>query len=150
MAAPALAKSSRRRKDAREARAGPSTSTSLEAARSEVARVDRELEILESLILKGGAAERINAKTVQLETRKGELEGALAETEEPPPLLHPEMATICREQVTALHLALGAGDDQDRAEAAERLRSVVSKIVLTPEDGKLAIDVPAIWPAFSR
>ena len=114
---------------------------SLEAARSEVKRIDRELDTLLNLILKGGAAERVNAKMVQLEARKGELERALAETEEPPPLLHPEMATFYREQVAALHLALGAGDDQDRAEAAERLRSLVSKIVLTPEEGKLAIDV---------
>jgi hypothetical protein len=29
----------------------------------------------------------------------------------------------------------------DRVEAAERLRSLVSKIVLTPEDGRLVIDV---------
>jgi site-specific DNA recombinase len=113
----------------------------LEAARLEVARIDRELDTLLNLILKGGAAERINAKMVQLEARKAELERALSETEEPPPLLHPEMATFYRAQVTALHLALGDGDDQDRAEAAERLRSLVSKIVLTPEDGGLVIDV---------
>jgi len=114
---------------------------SLEAARSEVERIDRELDTLLNLILKGGAAERINAKMVQLEARKGELERAHAEAEEPPPLLHPEMASFYREQVAALHLALGIGGDQDRAEAAQRLRSLVSKIVLTPEDGKLAIDV---------
>jgi site-specific DNA recombinase len=114
---------------------------SLEAARSEVERIDRELDTLLNLILKGGAAERINAKMVQLEARKGELERALAEAEEPPPLLHPEMASFYREQVAALHLALSIGGDQDRAEAAQRLRSLVSKIVLTPEDGKLAIDV---------
>jgi site-specific DNA recombinase len=114
---------------------------SLEAARLEAKRIDRELDTLLNLILKGGAAERINAKMVELEARKGELERALVETEEPPPLLHPEMATFYREQVTALHLALGAGDDHDRAEAAERIRSLVSKIVLTPEDGDLVIDV---------
>jgi site-specific DNA recombinase len=114
---------------------------SLEAARSEVKRIDRELDTLLDLILKGGAAEKINAKMVQLEAHKGELERAVAETEEPPPLLHPEMASFYREQVTALHLALGAGDDQDRAEAAERLRSLINKIVLTPENGRLAIDV---------
>jgi hypothetical protein len=114
---------------------------SLEAARSEVKRIDRELDTLLNLILKGGAAERINAKMVELEVGKAELERALAETEELPPLLHPDKATFYGEHVTALHLALGAGDDQDRAEAAERLRSLVSKIVLTPEDGKLAIDV---------
>jgi hypothetical protein len=56
-------------------------------------------------------------------------------------LLHPEMATFYREQVTALHSVLGDAEGADRAEAAERLRSLVSKIVLTPEDGRLAIDV---------
>jgi site-specific DNA recombinase len=114
---------------------------SLEAARSEVERIDRELETLLNLILKGGAAVRINAKMVQLEARKGELERVLAEAEEPPPLLHPEMASFYREQVAALHLTLSIGGDQDRAEAAQWLRSLVSKIVLTPEDGALAIDV---------
>jgi hypothetical protein len=51
------------------------------------------------------------------------------------------MATFYREQVTALHLALGDAEGADRAEAAERLRSLVSKIVLTPEHGRLAIDL---------
>jgi site-specific DNA recombinase len=37
--------------------------------------------------------------------------------------------------------ALGEAEGADRAEAAERLRSLVSKIVLTPEDGRLVIDV---------
>jgi len=32
--------------------------------------------------------------------------------------------------------------------AAERLRSLVSKIVLTPENGKLTSTYTAIWPAF--
>jgi site-specific DNA recombinase len=44
---------------------------SLEAARSEVKRIDRGLDTLLDLILKGGAAERINAKMVELEARKG-------------------------------------------------------------------------------
>jgi site-specific DNA recombinase len=114
---------------------------SVEAARSEIERIDRELDTLLNLILKGGAAERINTKMVQLEARKGQLVRTLAEMDEPPPLLHPEMATFYREQVTALHVTLGGSDDRDRAEAAERLQSLVSKIVLMPEDGKLAIDV---------
>jgi hypothetical protein len=37
------------------------------------------------------------------------------------------MATFYRELVTALHLALGSGGDQDRVEAAERLRSPSSQ-----------------------
>ena len=37
--------------------------------------------------------------------------------------------------------ALCGDEDGSRTEAAERLRSLVSKIVLTPADGKLTIDV---------
>jgi site-specific DNA recombinase len=48
----------------------------LTAARAEVKRIDRELDTLLNLILKGGHAERINAKMVQLEARKAELERA--------------------------------------------------------------------------
>jgi hypothetical protein len=44
----------------------------LEAAKLEAARIDRELDTLLNLILKGGAAERINAKMVQLEARRRE------------------------------------------------------------------------------
>ena len=114
---------------------------SLTTARAEVKRIDHELDTLLNLILKGGHAERINAKMVELEARKAELERVLADAEEPPPLLHPEMATFYREQVTALHVALGDDDGEGRAAAAERLRTLVDKIVLTPVDGKLAIDV---------
>jgi hypothetical protein len=51
------------------------------------------------------------------------------------------MATFYREQVTALHSPPGDAEGADRAEAAERLRSLVSKFVLTPENGRLVIDV---------
>ena len=114
---------------------------SLTAARAEVKRIDRELDRLLDLILKGGHAERINAKMVELEARKADLERALAQAKEPPPLLHPEMATFYREQVAALHVALGEDDGEGRAAAAELLRTLVDKIVLTPVDGRLEINV---------
>jgi site-specific DNA recombinase len=81
-------------------------SASPEIAHSELKRIGRELDTLLNLILKGGAADRINAKMVQLEGRKAELERQLDDAEIPSPLLHPEMATFCREQVSALHEAL--------------------------------------------
>jgi hypothetical protein len=49
-------------------------SATIEAARSEVRWIERELDKLLELILKGGAADAINAKMVQLEHRKAELE----------------------------------------------------------------------------
>ena len=52
-------------------------SASIEAARSEIKRIERELDTPLNLILKGGAADKINAKMVQLESRKAELEQVL-------------------------------------------------------------------------
>ena len=46
---------------------------------------------------------------------------------------------VYRERVAALHEALR--QDDTRAQAAEVIRSLVSEIVLKPEDGALQIDV---------
>ena len=103
-------------------------SASIEAARSEVKRIERELDTLLDLILKGGAADKINAKMVQLEHRKAELERQLADAETPPPLLHPEMATFYREQVSTLHTALLDDSEATRLKACEVLRTLVKEI----------------------
>ena len=65
----------------------------------------------------------------------------LVDAEEPPPLLHPEMATFYRDQVSTLHKALQADTEVTRLKAGEVLRSLVKEIVLTPEAGELKIDV---------
>jgi site-specific DNA recombinase len=116
-------------------------SASIEAARSELKRIERELDTLLNLILKGGAADRINAKMVQLEGRKAELEQQLTDAGAPPPLLHPEMATFYREQVGALREALQDDTEATRLKAGQILRSLVREIILTPEAGELKIDV---------
>ncbi len=94
------------------------------------------------LILKGGAAERINAKMVELEQHKKQLQETVAGAGEAPPLLHPEMASYYRRQVAQLHVALVEGDDTDRTEAREILRSLIEAIILTPDEvGGLTIDL---------
>jgi site-specific DNA recombinase len=113
----------------------------LAIVRSEVKKIDRELGKLLNLILRGGAADTINAKMVQLEGRKAELERQLTDAESPPPLLHPEMATFYREQVNALHQALQDDTEATRLQAGEILRSLVKEIILPPEAGELKIDV---------
>ena len=50
--------------------------------------------------------------------------------DEPPPLLHPEMARIYRTKVTELARALQ--QPESRVEATEALRGLVDAIVLTP------------------
>ncbi|MGB8400107.1 MAG: recombinase family protein, partial [Bradyrhizobium sp.] len=75
------------------------------------------------------------------EHRKAELERQLADAETPPPLLHPEMATFYREQVSTLHTALQDDSEATRLKAGEVLRTLVKEILLTPEAGELKIDV---------
>jgi hypothetical protein len=62
------------------------------AAQAEATRIDRDLDMLLNLILKGGAADRLNAKMVALEARKAQIDAMIASADAPPPLLHPEMA----------------------------------------------------------
>ena len=55
-------------------------------------------------------------------------------------LLHPNMAGHYRAQVARLAEALGA--EENRAEAADILRSLIERITLTPNaEGKLDIDL---------
>lgn len=56
------------------------------AAEAKIRKIGRELDTLLDLILKGGAADKINAKMVALEQRKKEVEAFLAKADEPPPL----------------------------------------------------------------
>jgi site-specific DNA recombinase len=114
---------------------------SIKAAQAEVKKIDRELDTLLNLILKGGAADRINEKMVGLVRRKKEVETVLADAEEPPPLLHPSMANFYRSQVAELYDALQEEAEATRLKAGEVLRSLVKEIILTPDDSGLQIDV---------
>ena len=115
-------------------------SASLESARNEVAKIDRELDRLMKLILASDdvdASKRVMRQMTEMEKRKEELEAKLAEAEEPPPLLHPSLAEIYREHLNSLSQALGRPDTREKA--ADVIRSLVSAIELTPENGDLAI-----------
>jgi site-specific DNA recombinase len=85
--------------------------------------------------------EAIREQSHALYARKKDLEQSLAEAVEPPPLLHPEMASFYRDQVAQLHEALHDDTQSSRLRASEAIRSLVDKIVLTPTDGELAIEV---------
>ena len=117
------------------------------AARSGIearlAKIDRELDKLVDAICDGIPASKVKDKMWELENEKNELDAKLADTQEEPVLIHPNMATTYRDQVTSLHDALN--DEARRTEAVDIIRSLVDKIVLTPAtiDGKdtLAIDL---------
>ncbi len=113
---------------------------SLETARSELTRIDRDLDKLMKLIIASDdldASKRVMGKMKDLEDRKDEIERMLAEAEEPPPLLHPSLAEVYRTRIASLSEALGRADT--RTEAAQVVRSLVGAIELVPEGGQLAI-----------
>ncbi|WP_373317622.1 recombinase family protein, partial [Gluconobacter frateurii] len=105
----------------------------LAAMRNEIPRIDRDLDKLLNLILASDdieASKRVMKKMTALEARKEELEQKVANTEEPPPLLHPNMADIYQQRIASLYESLQA--DETKTEAAERLRTLVSQITLQP------------------
>ena len=81
----------------------------VEEAKAEIKKIDRQIETLLDLILKGGAADRINTKMVELEQRKQQLGKSVADAGEAPPLLHPEMASHYRRQVEQLRIPTQPG-----------------------------------------
>jgi site-specific DNA recombinase len=83
------------------------------------------------------ASKRVMRQMKELENRKEELEKALAEAEEPPPLLHPNMAEIYRQRISALHESLRS--NETKAEAAEIVRTLVDRVTLVPEEGLLSV-----------
>lgn len=64
----------------------------------------------------------------RIAARREELESIVNGTAEEPVLLHPNMAGYYRQQVSALAEALN--DDENRAEAADIIRSLVDRITL--------------------
>ena len=116
--------------------------STIEAGRTELAKIDRELDKILQLFLNDALpVEMVKEKSKLLESRKLELENLLANADEPPPLLHPEMAGFYRLQVEKLHSSLQDEIEAKRLEATEILRSLVDEIILTPTDDEMLIDV---------
>ena len=112
-------------------------STDLESWRSESERIERELQKLLTAIKTGGPIEAIVSDMKRLEGRKAELTELLANAQEPPPLLHPNMAEVYHQKIAALYRDLQS--EETKAQAAETFRSLVSRVNLVPEGGTLAI-----------
>ena len=110
---------------------------SLEAIRAELPRLERQLQSIIEAVKDGLYQPSMKAEMVRLEARKAEVEALLAGAVDPAPMLHPSMADMYRLKVSTLASALACEDT--RAEAAEVLRSLVTAIELTPEDGKLSL-----------
>jgi site-specific DNA recombinase len=111
----------------------------LKDAKRELDRVKREIQKVIAAIKAGFALAELKVEWDALQARKEALVAQLAEADEPPPLLHPEMAGLYRQKVTALAQALE--HPETRTEASEALRGLIDAIVLTPSQGELQIEL---------
>ena len=105
--------------------------------RKELDRIERELDKAIQAILDGVPGAKLKNKIGGLEAQKSELLELVSGSKEPVPLLHPNMAAIYRQRISALCESLG--DEDRKVEAVEVLRTLVDQVALVPENGELSI-----------
>jgi len=111
----------------------------LSAAEREVERIEVRRKKLIEMVMNGVAPSEVKDELNANATKREELKAVLAAADAPPPLLHPEMAGLYRQKVTALAQALE--HPETRTEASEALRGLIDAIVLTPNEGELQIEL---------
>ena len=111
----------------------------LSAAEREIERIEGRHKKLIEMVMEGVPPSEVKDELTANAAKREELKATLAAADAPPPLLHPEMAGLYRQKVTALGQALE--HPETRTEAAEALRALIDAIVLTPNQGELQIDL---------
>ena len=113
---------------------------SLSSAKREIERIGTRIKKLLDLMLDDEiAVDEGKTEIKALDARRKGLQAQLATADEPPPLLHPEMADLYRQKVTTLAQALER--PETRTEATEAVRGLIDAIVMTPADGALRIEL---------
>lgn len=104
----------------------------------ELAKVEKQIAQIVEAIADGMYHPSMKEKMTGLETRKSELTSLLADAPEDKPDLLPTASAIYAKKVAKLTQALNR--PAERQEAAEALRLLIEKIVLTPGPGRGEID----------
>ncbi|MEA2902762.1 MAG: hypothetical protein QOI12_149 [Alphaproteobacteria bacterium] len=103
---------------------------SVTAYKSELEKAKRRERRIVEAVMEGYGNEALKQESIAVENRRKELEQLLADQKEEPVLLHPRMAERYHKEVSNL---LGALNDPTlRREAGDLVRSLIEKIVLTP------------------
>jgi site-specific DNA recombinase len=99
----------------------------------ELGDIDRRLCKMMDAIESEGWHPSMRGRLTELEARKAAVADDLARAADPQPsvVLHPNAAEIYRQRVAELEIALAA--PEIRTEAAEVLRSLIDRVVLTPD-----------------
>ena len=108
-------------------------------AERELSRVKNEIEKVIDAIIDGVKGSEVKDRMAALQDRKEALLKQLETSNEPPPLLHPQMAELYRTKV--MQLAEALEQESSRAEATEALRGLVDAIILIPEGESLRIEL---------
>jgi hypothetical protein len=107
---------------------------------AELSRIERRLRRIVEAIAEGVPARTLKDELLALEARQDQLQAELAAAPEAKqPLLHPNLAEVYRAKVAALQDALADPTVQD--EAFELIRSLIEKVVVTPAEGDMHIDL---------
>ncbi|WP_082016230.1 recombinase family protein [Aureimonas altamirensis] len=112
-------------------------SSGMEAARRQLEKTEKQIRGIIEAIKEGMFQPSMKSEMDALEARKAELTEMLARTDEPPPLLHPNMAEIYHQRISALYGDLR--NEETTAQAAQTFRSLVERIDLVPNGDELQI-----------
>lgn len=109
-----------------------------DAWQAELAKVEKQIAQIVEVIADGMYHPSMKGKMTTLEARKAELASLLADAPDDKPDLLPTAAAIYAKKVAKLTQALNR--PAERQEAAEALRILIEKIVLTPGPERGEID----------
>ena len=98
--------------------------------RKELAAIEKKIASMLDAIEEGGYVRGMSDRLRKLESRQDELNERLAAGPVDIPDIHPNIAIVYRRKVERLAEALA--DPRDRDEAAEAIRGLIARIVLTP------------------
>jgi len=111
----------------------------IDTAQSELERIERQIDKLVMAIADGADALPLNTKIKELGHRHSILQGRIDNASDPEPLIHPSLAKVYRAKIENLHSVFN--NPQCKTEAFDIIRSLIEEVRLTPENGKLDIDL---------
>ncbi|MBB5374407.1 hypothetical protein [Acidocella aromatica] len=94
-------------------------------------------KVLVQALADGVPARTVKDEMITLEAREDELNALLTSRPAAEPSLHPNLATIYRDKVAALHEALA--DPATKDEAFNIIRTLIDEVRLVPENGELRV-----------
>ena len=106
--------------------------------RKELADIEKKIATMVAVIEDGGYARGMMDRMRELEARQDEIAERLAAAPVDIPDIHPNIAIVYRRKVERLAEALA--DPRDRDEAADAIRGLIERIVLTPGEKRGAMD----------